>query len=889
MTRLGAILARLFGRRVLDPLERQIQDEIRHHLEMRTEANVRAGMNREEARADAERRFGDPRRIRQEGRAILAGAWWSPMVFQDLSYALRGLTGSPGFTLTVVVTLALGIGANTATFSFANAVLRHEPPVMQPGRLVRLFVRPGVGGPPGNWSYPDLADVRSTTRSFSGLVGELPRPMHLGYQGANQRVWGSLVSGDYFNVLGVSTHLGRTFVPEEYGTREADAVAVLSYGLWAEEFGADPAVLGSSIQLDGQPFTVVGVAPRDFTGTNVGLSPRLWVPLAQADLLMGGVPLLDARGYDGIPFVMGRLAPGVPASDARQEAQSLLDELDAQYRPAASNRLIVLLPERLGGVHPRVRAGVVRFVSLIFVIVGAILLLACANVAGLLLARATGRGRELGVRVALGAGRGRIIRQLLVESLLLGLVAGLAGLGLADGLVGLVEHLPTSDQLPLSFEVKLDWVVLFFTLVTSMLTTLLFGLAPAVTASRVDPAVALRGGLPWVNRTPARGRDILVIGQVTLSVALVIAGGAAIRGLQTNLSHGLGTEASRILVAAVDLDLQGYRPEEAHAFQRSLKESVSALPSVEDVAVSAVVPLSLRPIRDRVAPQGLAVRGVEQWPVVDMNAVDGGFFAVMGVPLISGRTFSDGDDSGAPAVVLVNETFARRFWPNRDPLGRTVRLRSGDAQVVGVVTDGKYLSLGEAPTPYLYRPIAQLNRGAFFLHARVSGGGAGLPRAIADEILTLEPGLPPPMVEPLTGAVAVALLPSRLAARIISGFALVALLLAATGLYGTLAFRVQASLRDIGIRMAIGAEPRTVMLEVLTRGAKLALPGLALGSLAGAALTRIMVTALPGVDPMDGVTYAVGVATLLGVSLAASWLPARQATAADPLRALQAD
>ena len=810
---LRALLVRLGRSGGKASIERGIRDEIRFHIEMRTRANEERGLDPDEARADAIRRFGDDRWVLSEGQKTLAaaaptvdeGGTFLDTLRQDLTFAFRRFKRSPGLTVVIVASVALGLGANSATFSIADSLLRYTAPVEDPDRLVRLFVTLGDGATLEGWSYPDFADVRARTRLFEGLVAETPRPMHLGVGDANLKVWGSLVSGDYFSVLGVEAAIGRVFLPGEDVTPDTHPVVVLSRRLWVEHLGAAPGAVGREVTLNGRSHTIVGIAPEGFTGTNVGVEPDLWVPMAMAPALVPGIDILTARSYHGLPFVMGRLRQGATIEQARTAVRETMAELTAEDPSARTAKSVVVIPERLAALHPRLRAGFTRFMWLMFATVGMILLLTCANVAGLLLARATADEREMGLRRALGAGRRRIVRQLLTESLVLGAGAGLVGLATARSLVRVVEWLQPATELPLAFRAEIDGGVLAFLFLATMLTTLLFGLAPSLHGSRPGAWVSLKAGSRTASPDVTTARRVLVGGQVALSLVLLIGATVAVRSLERTLDGGLGFNTDGLYVATVDLDLQGYAPAEVHGFRAALEPRVRSLPGVQSVALSIEVPLSLRTTRGAVEPDGVEGLEAANPPIVDMNAVDDDYFTVMGIPLIRGRVFTDADARGARAVALVNETFAQRFWPNREAVGRTVRVAGTTAEVVGVVADGRYLTAGEPSQPHVYRSLAQVRRGSFYMLFRAVGSPDDILPMVREEILALDPTLPDPVVRPATQAMAVTLLPSRLAAGVVSAFALVALLLVATGLYGILASSVERRYHDIGIRRALGA------------------------------------------------------------------------------------
>jgi len=809
-------------------------------------------------------------------------------ILQDLRQALRLLSKNPGFTIAAVVCLALGIGANSATFSFANALLFRELPVTEPGRLARLFVNWTGGMKYGSFSYPDYVDLRDNSDVFAGLVAEQINPFHLSTGDRNERLWGMAVSGNYFSALGVRPVLGRGFLPEEDKTRGTHPVAVVSHGLWQRRFGARPDVIGSQIRLNNLSFSIVGVAPEDFDGTFIGLKSEIWVPMAMRERLYPGWEFFSARGSHSIGTVIGRLKPGVTLDQARHAVKAVMTHLSAEYPNSNKGIGVDVYPLSETALHPMVRSGFVAFLTLMFAVVGAILLLACANVAGLLLARSIARRKEISLRMALGAGRARLLRQLLIESMLLSLVGGAAGLTLASWLIRLTQTFRPPGDLPVRIAATLDSRVVVFTLIATVITGIVFGLTPALAAARDDLVTALKEGAPVKAGATSRLRRILVTGQIALSFLLLVGAALLVRSLQNVGNLDLGFNPDNQLVASLDLQLNQYDEPKGREFMRALRERAQSMPGVVAVGFSDHLPLSLNDQSWGALPEGYeAPPNAPKSPSIDCSFVDEGYFQSMGIPILQGRGFAMTDDNKAPGVLVINQAFAQRFWPGRDPIGKRVRTAGRDHQVIGVVKTGKYFSIGEDPKAFMYIPIRENYRGSIILHLRTSGDPAGLMEPVRREVAQLDATLPVSDLRPMTAALGFALLPARLGAAAVSMFAVLALFLASVGLYGVVAYFVSQGIRDIGIRMAIGASRADVLRFVLRQGMFTTIIGLAVGLVMALAITRLMTGLLYGVSAADPLAYVAALFALATVAMSATLLPARKASRVDPVVALR--
>ncbi|HEX2188844.1 MAG TPA: ABC transporter permease [Longimicrobiaceae bacterium] len=815
-------------------------------------------------------------------------------LLQDLRYSLRTLAKSPGFTLAAVLTLALGIGANTTLFSVVNAVLLRPPAhVADPERLVSLYTSDFSGPAFGASSYPDYLDFRAQTEVFQGAAAFAPRPVAVGLGEQVERTAAEVVSENYFRVLGVRPLLGRFFVPEE-GTPGAAPAVVVSHDLWRRFLGGAPDVVGRTVRVNAQPMTVVGVAPEGFRGSLRGVSFDLWVPAAAGEAVGFGADDLEGRGNRG-SFVVARLRPGVTLERAQARLDVVARGLHAAYPGTWTDlrrqgRRVTLLPERASRIMPQVRGPALGFLALLGATAGIVLLICCANVAGLLLARATGRLREVGIRLSLGASRGRLVRQMLTESALL------AGLGAAAGVLGAVwaTDLLATVELPLpvrlGLDLRPDGRVLAATAAVAAATGLLFGLAPALRASRPDVLGALKGH----TGTGGRGRrfdlrSALVVAQVAMSLLLLVGGALFVRALQGAARMDVGFRAEGLLLAALTPPPGAEETADVARVAREVQERAAALPGVVEASWAASVPLA------GVSRRGTTVQGYQPAEGEDMefpfNVVGPRYFETMGVPVVRGRGITEQDRDGAPGVAVVNETFARRFWPGEDPLGKRVGVRGPEGPlltVVGVAADGKYGSLTEEPRPYVYLAALQEPSRAV-LHVRTSGHPLRALPALRGVVREAAPGWTledPRTMEEQVGA---ALLPQRLAGRVLGLFGGLALLLAAVGVYGVLAYAVAQRTREFGVRMALGARSGDVLRLVLGRGLVLVGLGLALGLPAAWAAARLLGGFLLGASPSDPAAFMAAPLLLGAVALLASWLPARRATRVSPMTALRSE
>jgi len=822
-------------------------------------------------------------------------------MYNDLRYAFRQLLKNPGFSALAVLTLALGIGANTAIFSLVDAILlRPLSGVEDPERLVAVYTSDYSSTRYGTSSYPDYVDYRDRNEVFSGLAAYVDTSINLSAGSEAERTQGAIVSGNYFLVLGVKTRLGRPLLPEDDKNLGAHPVAVVSYEAWQRRFGADAGLVGKTVLLNNHTFTLVGVIAEGFRGTNLRSVPEVWVPMSMLTQLdPSRTPqILDRRGSRWLS-VVGRLRPDVKIEQAQAGVDTIAAQL-AQAFPETNRgtlqqpdrpRPMSLIPASVAMIAPRMRDTAQRVSQLSMVAVGFVLLIACANVANLLLARAHRRQKEIAMRFALGAKRSRIIRQMLTESLLLFLVGG--GLGLLFALW--LSDLLLSTNLFAAFvglRLGLDIRVLSFTLLVSVLTGLVFGLVPALQVSRSDllPAlkvVELKGG--YLSRKYGV-HNLLVVFQVALSLVLLIGAGLFLRSLQKAYATDFGFSADKALLVSVELPQQVYDEARAREFYQQIRERVATLPGVRAVSLADSIPVDPRGSRTSVTIEGYTPRTGEDMEL-NFNVVDHHFLKTMGISLLRGRNFSEQDRTSPPRVVIVNEAMAGRYWPGQDPVGRRVTLggpQGSSLQIVGVVKTGKYRNLREEPMPYMYFPFGQ-NRLRMTLLVRTVGNPEALLPAVRSEVQHLDKNLPLFDIKTLDEHLGRALAQERTNAQLVGLFSLLALILAAVGVYGVMSYAVTQRTHEIGVRMALGAHSHDVMRLVVGYGMRLSILGLVIGLVGALSLTRFISSLLYQVKASDPATF-VAVALLLGaVALLACWVPARRAAKVDPVVALRCE
>lgn len=807
-------------------------------------------------------------------------------LLQDIRYGLRKMFKSPGLVIVVSLSIGLGSGLNITIFSLINSILLQPLPVItQQEQLVELYTS-SAGLRFGAVSYPDYADYRDGNQVFSELIAQRVTPVSMSNGGNNQIVAGIIVSGNYFTALGVTPMLGRAFSPEEDRTPNSHPVAVISYSMWQRAFGGDTQIVGKNIIVNSQSFNIIGVAPKDFIGTAVGLAPDIWFPLMMQARVLPGSDRLTDRGARWLN-VIGRLKSGVSREQAEAGMQPIVNRLAQDYANTNKGTSPTIVPLGEGSVG--IKKNLSGVLMLLMAVVFLVLLIACFNVANLMLARALARHKEIGLRQAIGATRGRLIQQLLTESVLFSLLGGVVGLLVAFVTTRLLLNLVPPTPIPVSFDVSLSNSVFVFALIVSVLTGIIFGLVPALQTTKVNLLPALRDdGSGQQGYKKSRLRNLLVIGQVTISLVLLICAGLFLRSLQNAQNSNPGFEPEKLLAISTDVGLQGYDQESGLRYYQQLAERLNKLPGVETGSLGYVVPLSGG------GQQQIAVQipGYEPPPdtilAIDYNTVGANFFQVMSIPLLQGRDFSDFDTKESAGVCIINEAMARRFWPDGNAIDQQLSITRNKTplKIIGIVKNSRYYSLKEEPKPYLYLPFLQNYQSRMTVFAKTSSDAASLLPIVRSEVESLDKNMPARVLT-MRDVLSFILVPQKLAAILLSIFSLLALALATVGLYAVMAYSVSKRTREIGIRMALGAQRGDVLKLILRQGMLLTLIGLVVGLAASVALTRFFAGLLYGISPTDFATFAAITILQVVVALIASYIPARRATKVDPLRALK--
>ncbi len=818
----------------------------------------------------------------------------------DVRYALKWLRRSPAFTAVAVGSLAIGIGFNTALFSVVDALLLRPLPIERPDRLVDVYTRGGDGDTYATSSYPDYLDFRAQNQVFDDVLAYSPAFAAVKAGDRSRMALAETVTGNYFQVLGLSAAAGRTLLPDD-DRSSAQRVVMLSHAMWQREYAGDPAALGKTIDVHGQPYTIVGIAPQQFTGLLPLLQPDLWLPLAWVEEvepagIQDSVPSptgrtrLERRGQRWL-FIKGRLKDGATTAQALANLKLIMEQLAAAH-PKTNNERPIAVAANVR-IHPEADQMLKTIAAGLMLGVGLVLLVACANVANMLLARASGRQREIGIRLAIGASRGRLIRQLLTESLVLGLLGALAGVTLAALLLQLVHAVPVPLPVAIGLALSIDGRVLLFMIATALLAGLIAGLVPALRATRPNLSSELKGEQTSLSTGRRRWtfRDGLVAMQTAVTLVLLVAAGLLTRSIFEARQIDLGFRSAGVAALTVELSLIGYDDARATVVLNQALEHIRALPGVESAARATRQPLSINYNRASVFLPDHHQPG-DQGSIVAVTSVDIPYFDTIGVPLLRGRHFTTGDTASSTQVAIVNDTFVRRYWTGSDPIGRRFRMRGLDGpeyEVVGVVADYKVETIGERPTPYIHYPVAQRPATVGVLLARTRTDAAALLPAMQRQVLALEPGAVFIESQTMDAQVDARLLPARLAAQTAALVGLVATGLGAVGLYGVVAYAVARRTREIGIRMALGAAPGGVIALVMRQGLSVAACGLVVGTLLAWPAAKAIAASLYGISAFDPGAWTGAIGVLLLSAAVANFVPASRAAKIDPCLALRSE
>jgi predicted permease len=816
---------------------------------------------------------------------------------RDLRYAIRSLGKNPGFAAVAVLTLALGIGVNSAVFSIVNAYLFRPLPVKDAEQLVAIATKDNTLEVPYEVSYPNYEDIRDRTEVFTDVVAFQNGVVSMSADDRAERVWVEWVTGNYFSMLGVEGALGRVFTPDEAKITASQPVVVLSHGYWKSRFGASPSVIGRTIKLNSHPLTIIGVLPESFTGTESVLKLDMYLPLGlEGQLEPASAGWLKNREDTGLR-IMARLKPGVGLEQARAAISVLAGQLQQEY--PATNKGLDFYAALETNARPviSIADSIPRIAGVFSALVALVLLIACANVANLTLARATARQKEIAIRSALGASRMRIIRLMLSESLVLSLLGGLGGLVLALWATDWLSSIRVSTDAPVNFDLHPDWRVLAFSVLAALIAGLVSGLAPAFQTSRPNLNEALKEGgrSAGSGSTRHRIRNVLVVSQIAVSLLVLICAGLFMQSAKNAEMIDFGFRTENLAMMSVDLGLQGYDKEKGKQFYKQLTERVKAMPGVSSVALARDTQLGYSNHTEEIVVESRTPTREEDRTNIFVNLVGPDYFQTVGTALLAGREFGELDNETAPAVAVINEAMARRFWTGADSidsaLGKRFRLgREGPyAQVVGVARDSKYVFLGEESRAFFYIPFAQRYKSAMTLFIHSTGDPAGVIAGARQVVGDLDRDLPVYDAKTMTSHLrdGIALFFVRMGAKLAGAFGLLGLVLALVGIYGVVSYSVTQRTHEIGVRVALGANRSDVLKLVIGQGLLLTVCGVAIGMAAALAVTRVMSSLLYGVSTTDPLTFAFVPVLLTGVALAASFIPARRAMKVDPMVALR--
>jgi len=814
-------------------------------------------------------------------------------LWQDIRIGARMLFKSPGFTLTVALTLGLGIGANAAVFSIINTMLLRPLPVADPSGLYLLTTVHQENEQPHNVSWKDYADARDKRDIFADLAAYSINFAGLSADNRADRIAVAYVTGNYFSMLGIAPGLGRLIQTNEGVTAGADPVIVLGHSLWRKRFNGDPSIVGRTVRINAKPFTVIGVVPESFTGTYTLIEFDAYMPFGMIDPETDYKELINRRDNHELR-VIGRLTASTTPPQAQAAMDVLARQLEQQYPDTNKTVRMRLVPERLGRPEPN-NTDTMPYVAGVFLgLVALVLLVACVNVVNLLMVRASIRHREMALRAALGAGRLRLVRQLLTESLLLALIGGLAGAAVGRWVSSLITRIPFPADIPIRFDLPFDWRVFSYIAAIALAAGVIVGLLPAIRASRADLSDVLREGGRGLadGSSRQRLRAFLVVAQVAVSLVLLVAAGLFVRSVRNAQSVDFGFDHSRVLNVAMDVSQQRANEAQGRAFYKQVEDRVRVLPGVESVSYAYSVPLTYYNAAETIDVEGKPVPKEQRPPAVGYNVVGSDYFRTMGVSLLRGRAFTEHDDERGVRVVIVNQLMAERLWPGEDAIGKRFRMQGSDSawmEVIGISRNGKYTYIFEDPSMFFYIPLSQHYRSLRVLQLRTAGSPEALAPLVQREIHSLNPDLPVydvrSMRRSLDGGNGFFLL--NMGAMFGAALGLLGLTLALVGIYGVVSYAANQRTQEIGVRMALGAQPRDILRLVVGQGLVLVAAGIGIGLLAAVGVSSMLRTLLFGISSRDPLTY-IAVPLVLGImALLASYIPALRATRVDPMTALR--
>lgn len=806
-------------------------------------------------------------------------------LWQDIRYSLRILWKSPGFTVAAVLSLALGIGMNATIFSLANGLLFKPLPVDHPEQLVRIYSTLPDGSKATRFSYPDFTDYRDQNEVFSGMVGINLAPITLDASGISEQILGEVVSEDFFSVLGVAAAPGRAFGTSDGS--QSGKIAVISQGLWKRHFAKDPAIAGKTLRLNREPYTILGVADGKFSGTFAGTAVDVWVPIRQSGTWVG----MDWNSNRIKPTVqmIARLKPDVSVQNAQAAMNTIAQQLTIAYPDSNRGKGIELAPATL--LHGTFRKAAKGFFAILMALVALILLIACTNIANLLLNRAIGRRQEIAIRTALGASRSRLTRQLITESILLSLLGGTAALFLCLWTMEFLMKFNPVPFVPFQMNLNVDFRVLGFTLFISLLTGLLLGLVPAVRSSRWDLFSSLKDKAAAIAGNPGRSRlrSALVVSQVALSLLLLICAGLFVRSLVQAQSMDPGFQVRNALIMDFEVEPRGYSETQGRLFYANLLERMRSLPGVQAATLTDLAPLDIATPKTEVVITGHEPPQGQTGIKISSNLVGTDYSDALGIPLLRGRDFTEQDTQNNPKVTIINEFMAQRFWPGQDPVGKQFRYgeKKEPIQIIGVARNVKYRTLGEEPTPHMYLPFLQNYSGSMSLLVRTESDPGAMMGTVRRELQMVDKDMQGFFARTMEQHTGFSLLPARLGAILVGLFGLLALILSIIGIYGSVSYSVSQRSQEIGVRMALGAAQRDVFRIVIGQGMSMTLLGITVGLLASIGVTRFLMSFLYGISPTDPITFILVPLILMVVALIACYVPARRASRVDPMIALR--